>query len=289
MELRQLKYFVQVAQELHFVNAAKKLFISQSALSQQIALLERELNVDLFDKKKRKIARQVELTEIGEMFYKDALKIVQLAEKTIEKVKNSPQKNKIITLGTYRSLSTLRVSETLQFLKNKFKNQEIKLFEFETHEKVQEAVANRMVDIGITILPLEQSGLTYHYLKKSFLCILLPKGHPFELADQLDLAMLDHEKWIEIQSEIHPLYHRINQACKDAGFNRSNQIVQEVHSLELLTHMVSSGEGIAFVPSFLSTARYDNVIKKELKNTIIEFEQCLVFREEGDLARHFTI
>ena len=62
MELRQLKYFVAIAEELHFGNAANKLFVSQSALSQQIQLLENEIGIELFVRIKRKQQRKVELT-----------------------------------------------------------------------------------------------------------------------------------------------------------------------------------------------------------------------------------
>jgi DNA-binding transcriptional LysR family regulator len=77
MEFRQLKYFVTIAEEMQFLNASKRLFISQPALSQQIKLLETELGIDLFIKSKRQIYRKVELTEEGKLFLKDAKKILQ--------------------------------------------------------------------------------------------------------------------------------------------------------------------------------------------------------------------
>jgi len=72
MELKQLKYFAGVAEALHFSNAAKKLYVSQSALSQQIQLLENELGVDLFKRRERVRLRKVELTEAGTVFLIEA-------------------------------------------------------------------------------------------------------------------------------------------------------------------------------------------------------------------------
>jgi DNA-binding transcriptional LysR family regulator len=89
LELRQLRYFIEVADQLHFRKASERLFISQSALSQQIHLLEEEIGVDLFDRTKRTKLRKVELTDAGSVFLKDARLIIQQSEEALQRLRAS--------------------------------------------------------------------------------------------------------------------------------------------------------------------------------------------------------
>ena len=94
MELRQLKYFVGVAEELHFGHAAQKLFVSQPALSQQVKLLEAELGVELFVGFKRTQLHKVELTEAGRALLTDAKRILQLSDKAIRNASQAGPDNR---------------------------------------------------------------------------------------------------------------------------------------------------------------------------------------------------
>ena len=109
MELRQLKYFVGVAEELHFGQAARKLFVTQSALSQQIKLLEVELGTELFVGIKRTKWHKVELTEAGALFLTDAQRILQLSEKAIQNIRQVVAKKQAITLGVFKLILPERI------------------------------------------------------------------------------------------------------------------------------------------------------------------------------------
>jgi DNA-binding transcriptional LysR family regulator len=281
MELRQLKYFVTVAEELQFSSASRKLLVSQPALSQQIRLLEDELGVDLFIKVKRQIYRKVELTEAGKVFLKDAQKIVQLSNKAKERVKDFTASKKNLTLGTYRMLTGQLIVDTMALFANLFPEIDLTIVELPTILGVQEALLDETIDFGISVLPIHYKGLDYLTLKKSQLSVILPKNHPLADEEKLTLTALAQERWIEIDASVHPIFDEIERLCIKAGFNRRPHIVQEVSTLEIMAQLVGMGKGIALVPSFFDTSAVTNIVNKPLDNTLIEFEQCLVFRLDG--------
>ncbi len=280
MEFRQLKYFVAVAEERQFLSASRKLLVSQPALSQQIKLLEDELGVDLFIKIKRQIYRKVELTEAGKVFLKDAQKIVQLCNKAKERVKDAVAAKKSLKLGTYRMLTGQLILDTLALFADNFPEIDITIVELPTILSVQEALLDETIDFGISVLPINYKGLDYLSLKKSHLSVILSKNHPFAHEDKLTLAALNQERWIEIDASVHPIFEEIERLCIKAGFNRRPHIIQEVSSLEIMAQLVGMGKGIALVPSFFDTTAVVNIVNKPLDDTLIEFEQCLVFRTD---------
>ncbi|MBL7815132.1 MAG: LysR family transcriptional regulator [Saprospiraceae bacterium] len=278
MELRQLKYFVAIAEEGQFVSASRKLLVSQPALSQQIKLLEEELGVDLFIKVKRQIYRKVELSEVGKVFLKDAQKILQLCEKAQIKVKNSNAIKQNIKLGTYRMLTGKRIVEVLAQFSQHFPEFDIQIVELPTFLSVQEALLDETIDFGISVLPIHYKNLDYISLKKSHLSVILPQNHPLVNHPKLTLSELHMERWIEIEASVHPIFESIEKLCIKAGFHRRQNIVQEVSSLEIMAQLVSMGKGIALVPSFFDTNTIPNIVNKPLDDAIIELEQCLTFR-----------
>ncbi|MCB0646889.1 MAG: LysR family transcriptional regulator [Saprospiraceae bacterium] len=277
MEIRQLIYFITIASEKQFVKAAARLFVSQSALSQQIAHLESELGVDLFNKVKRKKNRVVELTEAGEIFLKDAKKIVDLAQKAKEKAANFQKSKSELKLGSYRMIHNQRIIDTIDILSSKYPDALFKLEEYETHLDVQEAILSGNIDFGISVGPLISAELDSLPLLNSELRILMYESHPLAQKESLVLSQLGAEDWVEIKAEVHPIYQVIEAFCKKAGFERSGKIVQEVSSLELMCHFVGLKKGIAFVPSFFDTSSFPNVIKKKLQGEQLIFDQCMVF------------
>lgn len=280
MELRQLKYFVTVAEELQFLSASRKLLVSQPALSQQIKLLEEELGVDLFIKIKRQIYRKVELTEAGKVFLKDAQKILNLCDKAKKNLKNATTSDQNLKLGTYRMLTGQIILEALDLFARHFPNTDMTIVELPTILSVQEALLDETIDFGISVLPINYKGLDYLTLKKSHLRVILPQNHPLAHKDKLTLAELHQERWIEIDAAVHPIFEAVEKLCIKAGFNRRPHIVQEVSSLDIMVQLVAMGKGIALVPSFFDTSAVTQIVNKPLDNTLIEFEQCLVFRTD---------
>ncbi len=284
MELRQLRYFVGVADELHFGRAAEKLYVSQPALSQQIHLLEDEIGIELFSRIKRTQLRKVELTEAGSVFLIEAKNILQMTEKAIETARRIGLQQKVIRLGIYRMMIRNRILEVIKIFSENFPEIEVKIIELPTFLAVQDGLFDETLDLGITLLPLKYPQLTETPFKTGYLKVMLSENHPLAKEENLRLEQLKNEKWIEINKSIHTVFEDIERMCKNAGFSRESFIVQEVSSIELLGGLVSLGVGIAFVPSFYDASRVQGVVCKEIVNidgspyTEVSIKQAICYK-----------
>jgi DNA-binding transcriptional LysR family regulator len=290
MEQRQLKYFVTIAEELHFNHAAEKLFVSQPALSQQIQLLENEIGVELFVKIKRKKLRKVELTKAGEAFLIDAKKILQLSQKAVENARKIGLQQEMIRLGVYKMLLKERIIEVITMFSSNFPDTEIKIIELPTFVSVQDALMEETIDLGLTLLPLRHAELTAKTTQQGHLVVIISEKHPLANEEFIKLSALKNEKWVEINKSLHPVYDEIEKACLQAGFSRIPNIVQEVSSLELLCSLVSLGIGIAFIPSLFNLNHIEGIVVKNVVNDDnspfdeIEINHSIAFKKGNNLG-----
>jgi DNA-binding transcriptional LysR family regulator len=266
MELRQLRYFVGVAEELHFGKAAQKLFISQPALSQQVKLLEGEIGVELFVGIKRTQQHKVELTEAGTVFLVEARRILQLTQRAIENVRRIGMQQTAVRLGVYKMMIRDRIVEIVKLFAGHFPDTELKIMEFPTFLAVQDALLDETIELGATLLPLQHPELTAASFRAGTLKVLLARSHPLAGRRVLTLDELKGEKWIEIHKSVHTIFEEIEEVCRRAGFSRESFIVQEVSSIELLGGLVGLGIGIALVPTFFDADRVPGVVSVALAN-----------------------
>ena len=149
MEFRQLEYFLTVAETLSFGKAAKKLNVSQPAVSKQIKLLEEELGTLLFDETQKVKHKRIVLTAEGSYFLLEASKILKLRKEALEGLQRLKSKKKSVNLGLYKTLPKSILSSVLKMLD--FPDYEIKLLEFDTVKQVEEAVEQGKVRLGIVL------------------------------------------------------------------------------------------------------------------------------------------
>ncbi len=259
LEFRQLKYFCEVARLAHFSKAAQNLFISQSALSQQIRILEEELGVNLFDPEKRLKMRKVELTAEGKSFYKDALEIIKLADEAVKNVQNKG-KTAVLRIGFFKLAFRESILEIIQRIKSRVEGSEIRIEEFSTIEGVQNGLLEGKIDLGMTLLPLKDKQLQARVYQKDYLSVIVSRDHPLSDSDIIHLDQLKDEKWVIINKPLHPYFDYIEGLCKKAGFSRQENIVQEVSSHEMLCSLVSLNIGIAFMPNLYDLQNEPNIV-----------------------------
>lgn len=289
MELRQLRYFIEVARELHFGKAAQNLFVSQPALSQQIQLLETELGVELFDSAKRKQYRRVELTPAGQVFLTEAHKVIRASQKAIELTRQIADKSTVVRLGIYKMLLRERIVEILTLFSKHFPEVNIQLVELPTYVSVQEALAEGSIELGMTLWPLRLDSLRGHVYRKGHLCVILPQKHRLAAQPSVTLDSLKKEKWIEIPATLHPFYSQVESIFQQAGINRKSSITQEVSSLDLVGELVSMNRGIALVPILFDWTRYPDILVKPIQweqgQQPIEIEYAIAYNPENSGTR----
>jgi DNA-binding transcriptional LysR family regulator len=266
MELRQLKYFVGVAEHLHFGRAAKTLFVSQPALSQQIKQLENELGTDLFVRSKRVQLHQVVLTEAGKSFLTDAKQILQMSDNAVFNVRQISAKQQVVSLGVFKLILPQRVMSMLELFSTHFPSVEVNLIELPNPVQVQEHVAGDQIDLGMTVLPLTFKGLSATQYAEADYTILMNRDHSLAGQDAVRLEQLKFDKWIDHGRETGLYFEQLGEACQQANFNRENNIIHFVPSFDLLKSMVRLGKGIAFIPATLDLSQEPHLISKPIIN-----------------------
>ncbi|MEV7603173.1 LysR family transcriptional regulator [Kitasatospora sp. NPDC089797] len=215
MELRQLRYFVAVAEELHFGRAAERLMIVQSAVSQQIGRLERELGVALFDRS----ARRVRLTAAGTAFLPGAREVLTAEERALELVGGFvAARERVLRLGTSRGMG-VRLERVLETLERSTPGTRVELASAAPDERLRR-VADREWDAafvrgewaaphGVRQIPVWQEELL----------VALPARHPLAGKGPVDLARLARlPLHLTERRSNPPLVHLVLGACRDAGF-----------------------------------------------------------------------
>lgn len=214
MEIRQLKYFIGIAEELHFGNAAKKLFVSQSALSQQIQLLENELGTDLFYRNKRNHQHKVELTEAGVAFLSDAKNIIHLCQRSISNAQKIGNRVNVLKLGFSRLVDPLVITKLIQLFGLHYPNLTLQIIELPSMRCVEDELMSEIIDMGIVLSPNHLSDLNTIPIFNSPSNILLSSNHPLSFVSAITVDQLEGERWIELNRHTHPFYDRADTFSK---------------------------------------------------------------------------
>lgn len=256
MELRQLKYFVAVAEELNFRRAAEKLYIQQPPLSRQIRQLETELGVELFHRTKRSVT----LTEAGKAFLDEARLTLAQAQRAI----NAVQSKTINTLKI--GFSICAFDRVLPDLIQKFRQQsqetQVDLTEMPKKKQIQ-ALLNHQIDIGFCYAPINNFQLDSVNILSEPLAVVLPPNHPLVQQEKIELRSLHAESFILCPEDIKPdVRQQIIQLCDRAGFQP--KIVQEASPPEAQLRLVESGIGISLITANCQTRYNANVVYRPL-------------------------
>ena len=278
MELRHLRYFVTVAEELHFGRAAKRLCISQQPLSRQIRDLEDELGVQLFYRTKR----TVRLTEVGEIFLEEARKTLEQANFAVQLVQQA-SKGEIgrIAIAFTGSALNIVLPATVRQFKTLYPQVDLTLKRLQTVEQV-EAIHSRQIDVGLLHPPINDDTLILETVYQENLVVALPDTHPLakDESNSISLKQLANEPFILFPRYIGSvLYDQIINLCRQAGF--SPNVVQEAMPQQTILGLVAAGIGVSLIHSSVQTVGRSGVIFRSLMESTPKLETAVAWSPDS--------
>lgn len=243
MELRHLRYFVAVAEELHFGRAARRLHVVQSAVSQQVQKLEQEVGVELLSRSRRRVS----LTEPGRAFFEQAQRILSDADDAVVIARRAAAgETGRLRVGYVDGAVYLRLPEILRRYRERHPEVTLRIMELSRGAQ-REALRRGRLDVGLFALPEEHTDLDSERVAVTPLVAALPDSHPLGHRRSLRLQELKGEPWILFPRRVGSYYlELVLAACAAAGF--SPNIVQEAGQLNTLAALAGAGLGVTLLP-----------------------------------------
>lgn len=275
-DLKQLRCFVTVGEELHFGHAANRLNMTQPPLSRQIQMLEYALNVQLL----LRTSRSVQLTPAGRAFLADARRIIALAEhaaSTAQRVSKGEAGS--IRLGFTAASSYSFLPRLLAFIKSELKDVEVELSEMVTIQQM-EALRESRLDLGLVRPPVDEPGMATTRIATERLLLAVPRSHRFASGPPRSLKELAGERFITFSPvQGHYFYELIaGMLCRAGVSVRYVQHVSQVHSILAL---VSAGIGISIVPETAGKLHFEGAELREMTDPPTFAELHLVWNTEN--------
>lgn len=244
LETRQLRYFVAVAEELHFGRAAQRLGIAQPALSQQIKRLEDDVGVALFHRTRR----SVELTPAGEAMLRPARAALTEAE-TARRAAKSAARGEIghLAVGFVESAAAEVIPRAVQRFRTERPGVGLRLREMSVDAQL-EGLRSRALDLAIVRAPFPEEGLVLEQLVDEGLIVAVPLGHELDGRRRVAPQKLRDQPLVLLSRDVVPgLHDRVLALLQEhAGGAR---IAQEATSIQAVLGLVAAGLGVTLLPA----------------------------------------
>jgi DNA-binding transcriptional LysR family regulator len=276
MELRQLRYFVAVAEELHFRRAAARLHISQPPLSQQIRQLEDELGCRLLARTRRR----VELTPAGDAFLRDARTLLAELEGAVETARriDSGQTGRLRINFVGSALLSI-VPEIVQRFRAARPSVELQLRERSTADQLR-AVSSGAVDVGLVRPPIEElAELRATVVLRERTVAALPADHALARLRRIPVRRLASEPLVLFPRDQAPGFHDLLISSMAAPGTHP-QVVQYAPEMLTIIGLVAAGIGVSLVPASVTRLALDGVTYRPV--TRAPYAELVAITREGE-------
>lgn len=264
MELRQLRYFVAVAEELHFGNAARRLYMAQPPLSQQIRKLEEELGSVLF----RRTSRAVSLTRAGKVLLARARDILEAVEEAEQEVRAISQGHRgALKIGFIHTGMETTFADAIRLFRLEHPDVTFDLLEMHSADQV-EALRTGSLDVGlIRLVGQDLSGLLWEPFSSEPYVAALPENHPLCGQESIGLADLNHEPFVFFYRYQHPRLHdSILRRFRQCG--AVPDIVMRARTSNSTLALVGAGVGAALVSRQLGDQARKGVVFRPVSDIL---------------------
>ena len=279
MELRHLRYFIAVAEELHFTRAAERLHIGQPPLSHAIQVLEADIGALLFLRTKR----SVRMTEAGKLFLDDARRILALSEQAAETARRA-QRGEAgeLRIGfTFSTPLTPLFATVINRYRQQYPAVSLTLHEMATQGQV-EALQQRRLDLGFVRPPegANADGIALFKLREDRLVVVLPRALALARQKAIHMAQLEEHSFVMYPANAGTgIYPQIFRLCREAGFvPRIGQVAGEASTI---IGLVAAGCGVSVLPASFDRIRMDRVCYRQIADKGAS-TQLLLAQREGE-------
>jgi DNA-binding transcriptional LysR family regulator len=279
MELRHLRYFVAVAENLNFTKAAAKLHIAQPSLTRQIHNLEDEIGVRLLNRSKSHVA----LTEEGRAFLTDARRILALSNESVLAVQRlSRGETGELNIAYLPNFDFELLPETLRAFRQSFPHIALNLFDMSPAEQFR-ALEARKIDLGFVGLPPPStvSGLHWESIAQHRTVVVLPARHRLARKPHISLAELETMFFVGMSEKTHPGFRDwLNQTCQQVGF--TPRVLQDAELEASLMTFVAEGLGVTLARDHIKKLPHPGVVFRPLAPPVIS-DYCIAWNRANDL------
>jgi LysR family transcriptional regulator, benzoate and cis,cis-muconate-responsive activator of ben and cat genes len=260
MDLRQLRYFVTVAEERNFTRASERLHIAQPPLSRQIQQLEAEVGAELFDRG----ARPLRLTSVGQLVYEQAVQVLGRVADMRSMVSSAvAAKKRHFAIGFVASTIYARLPQLIREFRAAAQNVELSLVELITLDQIT-ALKEGRIDVGFGRIRFEDEAVRRIVLREERLVAAVPASHPLaSAAGKVSFNDLAHEPLIIYPRQPRPSYaDQVIRLFHDHGLEP--RISHEARELQIAIGLVAAEEGVCLVPESVRKSQVDGVAYREL-------------------------
>ncbi|HZP29721.1 MAG TPA: LysR substrate-binding domain-containing protein [Acidimicrobiia bacterium] len=274
MELRHLRYFLAVAEELHFGRAAARVGIAQPPLSQQVRQLEAEMGVALLHRTKRR----VELTPAGRVFLDDVRAVFAQTARAVDRARRTSRGELgRLEIGFVPSADLDVLPRVLRAWRRRFPRVDVGLHLLLPGAQI-DALREGRIHVGFLRLPVEDATLAVEPILREPLVAVLPERHRLARRRRVAVAELQGEAMIVFPRDVAPAYYDVymKALAADGGASR----VLHPGSMQTNLGLVSAGLGVSLMPASIRNLRRAGVVYRPLAPPAPVVEMAIAYRRE---------